>query len=63
MGRKARLKKARQQGTESNSKYDSTQFVKQFEQMGYRLKSKPQKQSDAEQFSPEIPEDKTEPQL
>lgn len=67
MGRKAKLKRERQQQktSGSSSKYDSTQFVKQFNRMGYRLNTNQpsQNQVDRVSFSPEIPQDKIEPQL
>jgi hypothetical protein len=65
MGRKAKLKKARQQqqNKSSNSQYDSTQFVRQFERLGYRLKTQPPQERDDKATSPQIPQDKVEPQL
>lgn len=67
MGKKAKLKKARQQKKTlgSNSKYDSTQFVKQFRHMGYQLENAKSslKPEDKANSSPEIPQDKIEPQL
>jgi hypothetical protein len=58
MGRKAKIKKNRQQSTanpETNNNYQSTQFVKHLEKLGYPLKQI--------ERSPELPVDKPEPQL
>lgn len=68
MGRKAKLKKMRQQGkieSKSAKKYDSTQFVEQFERMGYQRKIdlKSQPKTNRGNISPEIPQDKIEPEL
>ena len=68
MGKKAKLKKIRQQLKEtvkSKKKYDQTQFVKQFERMGYQLKIDPklQPKTNRGNISPEIPQDTIEPQL
>ncbi len=68
MGRKAKLKKMRSQGkieTKAAKKYDSTQFVEQFERMGYQQKIDPklQPKTNRGNISPEIPQDKIEPQL
>lgn len=68
MGRKAKLKKARQQQKatgKTDKKYDSTQFAEQFNKMGYRLPSKNKfdSKSDLSNIAPEIPQDKIEPQL
>lgn len=68
MGRKAKLKKMRAQGKvekKSAKKYDSTQFVEQFERMGYQQKIDPklQPKSNRGNISPEIPQDRIEPQL
>ena len=67
MGRKAKLKKTRQQNkatAKSNQKYDKTQFVEQFEKMGYQLKIAPiQPETNRGNISPEIPQEKIEPQL
>ena len=67
MGRKAKLKKKRQQEAtaKSDQRYDRTQFVKQFEKMGYQLKIDPklQPKTNRGNISPEIPQDKIEPQL
>ena len=68
MGKKAKLKKIRQQlkATEKiNKKYDQTQFVEQFERMGYQLKIDPklQPKTNRGNISPEIPQDTIEPQL
>lgn len=64
MGRKSKLKKNRQQ-KESAKQYDSTQFVQQFTKMGYRVKIDPklQPKTNRGNISPEIPQDKIEPQL
>ena len=67
MGRKAKLKKMRQQKIDAKStkKYEQTQFVEQFERMGYQLKVDPklQPKTNRGNISPEIPQDKIEPQL
>ena len=67
MGRKAKLKKMRQQKTDAKStkKYEQTQFVEQFEKMGYQLQIDPklQPKTNRGNISPEIPQDKIEPQL
>ncbi len=68
MGKKAKLKKARQQQKTAGNpdkQYDSTQFVKQFKQMGYQLPSKDKfdSKSNRANIAPEIPQDKIEPQL
>ena len=68
MGRKAKLKKMRQQRkaeTESGNKYDSTQFVEQFKKMGYQEKIDPklQPKTNRGNVAPEIPQDRIEPQL
>ncbi|GAB4531341.1 MAG: hypothetical protein Tsb0014_14760 [Pleurocapsa sp.] len=79
MGKKAKRKKMRQQGqdTEKNHKqYEPTQFVRQFEKMGYQLqpnsglrqpsrKGLPKvSQSEINQNNfPEIPQDRIEPQI
>ena len=68
MGRKAKLKKARQQNQERaqpQSNYDQTEFVEQFEKMGYQLKIDPKKQPQTNRgnVSPEIPQNRIEPQL
>ena len=68
MGKKAKLKKIRQQlkaTVKPNNKYDQTQFVKQFEGMGYQLKIDPklQPKTNRGNISPEIPQDTIEPQL
>ncbi|MFP4006799.1 MAG: hypothetical protein ACLFV6_02160 [Spirulinaceae cyanobacterium] len=52
MGRQAKRKQIRQTQTEST---ESTQFVRQLQRQGYNL-------SQAE-HSPEIPEEKTDPQV
>lgn len=69
MGKKARLKKLRQQqaSTKSNQnqKYDQTQFVEQFTKMGYQAKIDPklQPKTNRGNIAPEIPQDRIEPQL
>ena len=68
MGRKAKNKKIRQQGkatAQSAKKYDNTQFVEQFERMGYQLQIDPklQPKTNRGNISPEIPQDRIEPQL
>ena len=69
MGRKAKLKKARQQTktstNASEAKYDRTQFVKQFTKMGYQAKIDPklQPKTNRGNVAPEIPQDRIEPQL
>ncbi|MDJ0573049.1 MAG: hypothetical protein QNJ53_28980 [Pleurocapsa sp. MO_192.B19] len=68
MGRKAKIKKMRQQGkapAKSSQKYEKTQFVEQFERMGYQLKIDPKLQPETNRgnISPEIPQDRIEPQL
>ena len=68
MGKKAKLKKIRQQqkaNGASNKKYDSTQFVEQFQKMGYQVNVDPklQPKTNRGNIAPEIPQDKIEPQL
>ena len=68
MGKKAKIKKIRQQQKadgKSIKKYDRTQFVQQFEKMGYQVKIDPKLQSNTNRgnVSPEIPQDRIEPQL
>ena len=68
MGRKAKLKKMRQQAkgsAKSEQKYDETQFVEQFEKMGYEVKVDPRRQPKTNRgnVAPEIPQDRIEPQL
>lgn len=67
MGKKAKLKKLRQQQpkTKVEQKYLTTEFVKQFEHMGYQVKVdlKQQENSDRPQLAPEIPQTRIEPQL
>lgn len=68
MGRKAKIKKMRQQGkasAKSGKNYDQTQFVEQFEKMGYQVKIDPklQPKTNRGNVSPEIPQDIIEPQL
>ena len=69
MGRKAKIKKMRQQrkapAKSAAQKYDRTQFVEQFERMGYQLQIDPKLQPETNRgnISPEIPQDRIEPQL
>ena len=68
MGKKAKLKKIRQQNQaegQSQSKYNKTEFVKQFEKMGYQLKTDARRQPKTNRgnVSPEIPQERIEPQL
>ena len=66
MGRKAKLKKMRKQGkAKTNKQYDQTQFVEQFERMGYQAKIDPklQPKTNRGNIAPEIPQDEIEPQL
>ncbi|WP_019508765.1 hypothetical protein [Pleurocapsa sp. PCC 7319] len=68
MGKKAKLKKIRQQDkakVKSNQKYNQTEFVEQFERMGYQLQIDPklQPKTNRGNISPEIPHDQIEPQL
>ena len=67
MGRKAKLKKTRQNQAKASSqpKYNQTDFVKQFEKMGYQLKIDPRQQPKTNRgnVSPEIPQERIEPQL
>ncbi len=70
MGRKAKLKKLRQQQqnnaeSNQNQKYDKTQFVEQFTKMGYQAKIDPklQPKTNRGNIAPEIPQEIIEPQL
>jgi hypothetical protein len=66
MGRKAKLKKSRQQATaKSNQKYTATEFVEQFKHMGYQVKADLQSQPKTNRvnIAPELPQTKIEPQL
>ncbi len=68
MGRKAKLKKLRQQTkatAKSVQQYDQTKFVEQFEKMGYQVKTTPllQAKTNRGNIAPEIPQDRIEPQL
>ena len=70
MGRKAKLKKLRQQqqaneGSNQNQKYDKTQFVEQFTKMGYQAQIDPklQPKTNRGNIAPEIPQERIEPQL
>jgi hypothetical protein len=58
MGKKARIKKIRKESSKispTNNQYESTQFVEQLTKLGYQLEQI--------ERSPEVPIDKTEPQL
>ena len=68
MGRKAKLKKNRQQAqtsTDANKQYKRTQFVEQFSKMGYQVTIDPklQPKTNRGNIAPEIPQDRIEPQL
>jgi len=68
MGRKARIKKERKQKktiSKSSKHYAQTDFVKQFEQMGYQVKIDPklQPKTNRGNIAPEIPQVNIEPQL
>ena len=68
MGRKAKLKKMRQQSkgeTQSPQAYSDKQFVKQFEKMGYQVKVDPklQPKTNRGNIAPEIPQKNIEPKL
>ncbi len=70
MGKKAKLKKLRQQKqaaaeSNQNQRYDQTQFVEQFTKMGYQAKIDPklQPKTNRGNIAPEIPQDRIEPQL
>lgn len=66
MGRKAKLKKSRQQTTtKSNQKYTATEFVEQFKHMGYQVKVDLQLQpkTNPVNMAPELPQTRIEPQL
>ncbi|MCC0179857.1 hypothetical protein I4641_23245 [Waterburya agarophytonicola K14] len=68
MGKNAKLKKIRSSskaGNKSAKRYEQTQFVQQFEKMGYQLKIDPklQPKTNRGNISPEIPQDRIEPQL
>jgi hypothetical protein len=66
MGRKAKLKKSRQQAiAKSAQKYTETNFVEQFEHMGYQVKVDPklQPKTNRGNIAPEIPQVRIEPQL
>ena len=67
MGRKAKLKKMRQQqaNAKSEEKYDKTQFVEQFTKMGYQAKIDPKLQPETNRgnIAPEIPQERIEPKL
>mgnify|MGYP003519813397 FL=1 len=66
MGRKAKLKKSRQQATaKSNQKYTATEFVEQFKHMGYQVKVDLQSQPKTNRvnMAPELHQTKIEPQL
>lgn len=58
MGKKAKIKKIRKESlkiSEIDNQYESTQFVEQLTKLGYQLKQI--------ERSPEVPTEKTEPQL
>ncbi len=68
MGKKAKLKKIRQQAKtngKSSPQYDRTQFVEQFTKMGYQVQIDPKHQPKTNRgnVAPEIPQEKIEPQL
>ena len=69
MGRKAKLKKLRQQANvkskQPEQKYKDTEFAKQFEHMGYQVKVDPklQPKTNRGNIAPEIPQTRIEPQL
>lgn len=68
MGRKAKIKKIRhniKDNQKHEQSYDSTQFVQQFERLGYQLHLDPKSQPKTNRgnISPELPEDRIEPQL
>jgi len=66
MGRKAKLKKQRQQViAKPKQKYAKTEFVQQFEHLGYQVKVDPKKQPKTNRgnVAPEIPQTRIEPQL
>ena len=68
MGKKAKLRKMRQHDkatVKPNKNYDQTQFVEQFERMGYQLQIDPKLQPTTNRgnISPEIPRDRVEPKL
>lgn len=69
MGRKAKLKKLRQQANVTSKplqqKYKDTEFAKQFEHMGYQVKIDPklQPKTNRGNIAPEIPQTRIEPQL
>ncbi|MEM8722867.1 MAG: hypothetical protein AAGE84_26885 [Cyanobacteria bacterium P01_G01_bin.39] len=68
MGKKAKLKKIRQQqkaGSKSQPKYDKTKFVEQFTHMGYQVQVDPklQPKTNRGNVAPELPRNDIEPQL
>ncbi|MEM7591285.1 MAG: hypothetical protein AAF383_07170 [Cyanobacteria bacterium P01_A01_bin.83] len=68
MGKKAKLKKIRQQqkaGSKSQPKYDQTQFVEQFTHMGYQVQVDPklQPKTNRGNVAPQLPRNEIEPQL
>ena len=66
MGRKAKLKKQRQQNNaKPKQEYTETEFVRQFEHMGYQAKIDPklQPKTNRGNIAPEIPQTRIEPQL
>ncbi|BAZ43630.1 hypothetical protein NIES4102_06310 [Chondrocystis sp. NIES-4102] len=68
MGKKAKIKKERKQQQPLDKlerKYDQTQFVKQFESMGYQVQIDPKllPKTNRGNVAPEIPQNRIEPQL
>lgn len=68
MGKKAKIKKERKQQQtlgKVERKYDQTQFVKQFENMGYQVQIDPKllPKTNRGNVAPEIPQNRIEPQL
>ena len=68
MGKKAKLKKIRQQQKASSKlqpKYDQTQFVEQFTHMGYQVQVDPklQPKTNRGNVAPQLPRNDIEPQL
>jgi hypothetical protein len=66
MGRKAKLRKSRQQGIiKSNQKYTATEFVEEFKHMGYQIEVDLQSQPKTNRvnMAPELPQTRIEPQL
>ncbi|MEM7757674.1 MAG: hypothetical protein AAF298_06085 [Cyanobacteria bacterium P01_A01_bin.40] len=68
MGKKAKLRKMRQQQqaiAKSKPKYDQTQFVEQFTHLGYQVQIDPklQPKTNRGNIAPELPHNEIEPQL